>query len=256
MTQEAQLPPFLRPFVLPHDHVVTETLNGVDYYLPTASERAGAVVLVHGGPIPADRSVGPREWPAYVGYGSLLASSGVVAAMLEHGFRDPTSLDRAINDVRRCIGEVRRHPRVDPERIAVWAFSAGGVLLGDVLSAQPTWLRAVAATYALLDAGEEDASSSSSPTPVAVARRRAIGVPMLLVRVEHERDWIAATQAAFLHASTSAKPAVDVIEVADAEHGFETIDDTDASRRAIAASVDWEIRQLRKDDAGGRAPTS
>jgi len=79
---------------------------------------------------------------------------------------------------------------------------------------------------------------------------------MLLVRVERERDWIAETQAAFLHASTSAKPAVDVLEVADAEHGFETIDDTDASRRAIAASVDWVTGQLRKDDAGGRAPAS
>jgi dienelactone hydrolase len=244
MTEETQPPPFLRPFVLAHDQVITETLDGVDYYLPASTEPTGAVVLVHGGPIPADRSVGPRDWPAYVGYGSLLASSGLVAAMLEHGFHDLTRLGRAIDDVRRCIDDVRRHPRVEPDRIAVWAFSAGGLLLGDLLSEQPRWLCAVAATYALLDVGED--AAISSPTPVAVARRRAIAVRMLLVRVERERDWISLTQDAFLQATSSGEPSVvDVLKVAHAEHGFETIDDTDESRRAIRASIDWMTSHLR-----------
>ena len=250
MTEEPPPPPYLRPFVLPHERVVSETVDDVDYYLPTSTEPAGAVVLVHGGPIPADRSVGPRDWPAYVGYGSLLASSGVVAVMAEHGFRDMSSVDRAIEDVRRYVDDVRRHPRVDPDRIAVWAFSAGGLLLGDVLSRQPSWLRAVAATYALLDLAEDAALSST--TPVAVARRRAIAVPMLLVRVERERDWISATQDAFLQATRSGEPvAVDVLEVAHAEHGFETIDDTEESRRAIGASVDWIARHLHDASPGG-----
>jgi dienelactone hydrolase len=169
--------------------------------------------------------------------------------MLEHGFRDPASIDRAVEDVRRCIDDLRRHPRVDPERIAVWAFSAGGVLLGDVLSAQPSWLRAVAATYAVLDVGE--GAPCSSPAPVAVAQARAILVPMLLVRVEHEPDWVAATQDAFLAAARRSHTGsgVEVQEVAGAQHGFETIDDTDEARRAIGASVSWLAAHL----ASGRA---
>lgn len=247
MAQEAQLPPFLQPFVLPYDRVVTETLDDVDYYLPTSTDPAGAVVLVHGGPIRAERPVGPREWPAYVGYGSLLASAGVVAVMLEHGRRDPTSIDRAIEDVGRCIDGVRQHPRVDPDRIAVWAFSAGGVLLGDVLSTQPSWLRAVAATYALLDVGED--ATLSSPTPVAVARARAIPVPVLLVRVEHEPDWVAATQDAFLAGAgrSDMGSGVDVLEVRGAQHGFETIDDTDEARQGIKAAVSWVVGHLDTD---------
>lgn len=255
MKQEAKPPPFLQPFVAPFDRVVPETRDNVDYYLPKSRERVGAVVLVHGGPIPADRPVGPREWPAYVGYGSMLASSGVVAAMVEHGFRDPGSLGSAVEDVRRCIEHVRRHPRVDADRIAVWAFSAGGLLLADVLSEQPPWLRAVAATYALLDVA--DAAGLPSPTPAAVARRRAIVVPVLLVRVERERDWVAATQAAFLEAANlDSRAAVEVLEVADAEHGFETIDDTDESRRAVDASVAWVTARVAKDAARGQAPAS
>jgi dienelactone hydrolase len=253
MTHEAP-PPFLQPFVHTHERVVTETRNDVDYYLPSSSERIGAVMLVHGGPIPEDREVGPRDWPAYVGYGSLLASSGVVAAMLEHRFRDLATLGRAIDDVRCCIDEVRGHPRVDPDRIAVWAFSAGGLLLGDLLSEQPPYLRAVAATYALMDVGQD--AVVSSPTPVAVARRRAIAVPMLLVRVEHERNWIAATQDAFLQAMSDRDLATDVLEVAYAEHGFETIDDTDESRRAIDASVAWVTARLAKSTPGERGSAS
>jgi len=241
MPQGAEPPPFLRPFVHPFERVDTETLDDVDYYLPASTKPAGAVVLVHGGPIPADRQVGPREWPAYVGYGSLLASAGVVAVMPEHGFRDPVSVGRALDDVRRCIDAARRHPHVDPDWIAVWAFSAGGMLLGGLLSTQPSWLRAVAATYALLDMDDEVAF----PSPVGVARSRAISIPMLLVRVEHEHNWVGATQEAFLESASSDN--VDVLDVPGAEHGFETIDDTDESRHAIRASVDWVVGHLRND---------
>jgi hypothetical protein len=38
---------------------------------------------------------------------------------------------------------------------------------------------------------------------------------------------------------------VDVIEVAGARHGFETVDDTDESREGVRRSISWWVENLR-----------
>jgi dienelactone hydrolase len=224
-------PPFLQPFVAPYEPVEPVVAGDLDLYLPAGDQPCPVVVLVHGGPVPAERPRRPRSWPAYRGYGSLLAAAGVTGVMFEHGYRSPADIDRAAEDVRRAVEVGRSHPAVDADRVVLWFFSGGGVLAGRWLAEPPDWLAGVVLTYPLLN--HLPGVTSRLPTPVSVAAD--VRTPVLLVRVEHELDVARPGQQEFL----TACPDVSVIDVPGGHHGFETIDDTSAARAAIADSIAW-----------------
>jgi dipeptidyl aminopeptidase/acylaminoacyl peptidase len=234
------LPPYLQPFVLHHEPVLPERSGDLDLYLPDATP-APAVLMVHGGPVSPDGPVRPPQWPAYRGYGTLLARAGLVGAMVEHGFVDDETLPRARDDVRSALSALRADPRVDPDRLGLWFFSAGGFLMGSFLEPVADGVIAVAGTYAavgdpeLPDLGLVDGITAVPDTEV----------PLLLVRPEHDFDWIVPITDDVLNRCRETGRVVDVIDVPDGHHGFETVDDTDAARTAIRDSISWFAAALR-----------
>jgi len=234
------LPPHLRPFVLPHEPVEPERAGDLDLYLPGATP-APAVLMVHGGPVPEDRPVRPPQWPAFRAYGALLAQAGLVAAMFEHGYVDDDALPAAGDDVRAALAALRDDPHVDGDRVGLWFFSAGGFLMGRFLDPTPDGVVAVAGTYAavghpeLAGLGLVDALDAAPHSQVA----------LLLVRPEHDFDWIAPFTDDLLTRCRDAGRRVDVIDVPSAHHAFETVDDTDQVREAIRASIAWWVDALR-----------
>lgn len=236
----ADLPPFLRPFVLPHEPVDPETVGSLDLYLPGTSP-APAVLMVHGGPLRPDLPARPRQWTAYQAYGALLAQAGLVGGMFEHGFVDDDSLGVARDDVHAALDALRGDPRVDGNRVGLWFFSAGGFLMGSFLEPVPEGVVAVAGTYAAV--GDEELPDIGLVDGIAAAPRSA--VPLLLVRPEHDFDWIVSATDELLERCSTADRPVDVLDVPGAHHGFENVDDTDATRDAIRRSIAWWAEALR-----------
>lgn len=235
------LPPFLRPFVLPHDPVTPVTVGEIDLYLPETTP-APAVLMVHGGPLRPDLPARPRAWTAYQGYGALLAKAGLVGGMFEHGFVDEDSLGVARENIRDAAQVLLADPRVDPERFGIWFFSAGGLFMGSVLADPPAWhLAAAAGTYAAV----ADPDLEGSDFPQATVTAELCDLPLLLVRPEQDFDWIVSATDELLERCDAADRVVDVIHVPGAHHGFETVDDTDESRRAIHDSITWWADALR-----------
>ena len=231
----SELPPHLRPFVLPYEPVTPARSGDLDLYLPDSGTPAPAVLMVHGGPVAPDRPVRPPQWPAFQGYGALLAQAGLVGVMFEHGFVDDDSLPRARGDVRSALDLVRADPRIDSERIGLWFFSVGGLLMGSFLDPAPEGVVAVGGTYTLV----ADPDLPATDLPQAIDTAPTSTVPMLLVRPEHDFDWIEPFTDDLLARCVAADRPVDVIDVPGAHHAFETVDDTDASRDAIRRSVAW-----------------
>lgn len=234
MLSMTDLPPHLRPFVLPHDPVEPGRVGALDLYLPDRTP-APAVLMGHGGPVPLDRPVRPPQWPAFRAYGALLAQAGLVGAMVEHGFVSDAALPEAREDVRSTLEALRADPRVDADRIGLWFFSAGGFLMGSFLDPTPDGVTAVAGTYAavghqeLADLGLVDARDAAPRSSVA----------LLLVRPEHDFDWIAPFTDDLLERCAATGRPVEVIDVPGGHHPFETVDDTDAARDAIRRSIAW-----------------
>ena len=242
MTSHApDIPPHLRPFVLPHETVEPARSGELDLYLP-ASTPAPAVLMVHGGPVPRDRDVRPPQWPAFRGYGALLAQAGLVCGMFEHGFVDHETLASAQKEIRKAAAALREDPRVDPSRFGMWFFSAGGLFMGSVLADPPAWgVTAVAGTYAAPAHPDVHAPDLLRATLTA----ELSDIPLLLVTPENDLEWIVTASTELLARCASEHREVDVIEVPGGHHGFETVDDTDEARDAVRRSIAWWVQALR-----------
>jgi dipeptidyl aminopeptidase/acylaminoacyl peptidase len=213
----------------------------LELYLP-ASTPAPAVLMVHGGPVPRDREVRPPQWPAFRGYGALLARAGLVCGMFEHGFVDRESLGIAQDNIRDAAVALQADPRVDPSRFGMWFFSRGGAFMGSVLGEPAAWgVAAVGGTDAAV--GHPDLDDVDLPRATVTAELS--DVPLLLVRPEHDYEWIITATEELLDRCTAKHRAVDVIAVPSGHHGFETVDDTDAARDAVQRSTAWWADALR-----------
>ncbi|MEV7414985.1 alpha/beta fold hydrolase [Streptomyces sp. NPDC089919] len=226
-----ELPVHLRPFLLETPEVPVERTGHVDLYVPRdADGPRPAVVFVHGGPVPAGSS--PRDWPMFCGYARLAAQAGAVGVTLDHRLHDLTGYPDAAEDVAAAVALVRADPRVDPDRIALWFFSGGGPLAAGYLAAPPAWLRTVAATYPILAPLPNWGLTDPRFLPVA-ALAGAGDLPVVLTRAGLEMAEIDATVEQFLAAAEEHGTRLEVVDVPAGDHGFETLDPTDASRDAV-----------------------
>ncbi|MFE1270333.1 alpha/beta fold hydrolase [Streptomyces sp. NPDC058758] len=223
-------------FLLATREIPYERHDRLDVYAPDGEERRPAVLLVHGGPVDAGRVPTPRDTPFYRGYARHLAGLGVVGATVDHRLHALTDYARAAADVSEALDRLRAHPRVDPDRIAVWIFSGGGLLAAHWLAAPPPWLRCLALSYPVLAAppGWETVESRFRPVDALAG---AGALPVVLVRAGREHPAFAATVEAFLAAAGKHGTDLELVDVPDGRHGFEALDRTAASRDAVARSV-------------------
>ncbi|MFC0504292.1 alpha/beta hydrolase [Micromonospora costi] len=248
-----ETPNFLRPFVLTPRECHREREANVDWYVPEGGQPRPAVVVVHGGPLPPDLEPGPRDWPVYRGYGNLLASLGLVAAVVEHRLGVVAAPDGrvvdyplAARDVASAVNRVRADPRVDAERTALWFFSGGGLLSSPWLRERPAWLRAVALTYPLLAPLPGWRVDPVFDPAAAIGGTGAPVPPLLLTRVGRERDEVAGTVTAFLRAADDSGVPVEVLDVPDGQHGFDMLDHTEQSRGAVEQAATWVAGRLAR----------
>jgi acetyl esterase/lipase len=241
-------PPYLRPFVLDTPVVQAERHGNVDIYRPAgnpASAGHPVVVFVHGGPIPADLRPTPRDWPVYVGYGSAAAERDVVGVVVDHRLHSDASYPTAAGDVRAAVEKVRGLQGVDGQRVGLWFFSGGGLLMAEWLADPPSWLTCVAATYPVL--APLPGRDVPSPFQPMRALAHAGQLPLLLTRVGQESPDVEATVRQFMATARARAAPLSVIDVVDGQHGFDMLDHDDASRRAISEALTWVTRMLHPE---------
>lgn len=226
----------LPSLILPAASRTPEQCDRLDLYLPDdVSRPRPAVLVVHGGPVPAEVRPRPFEWPLFQGYAAHLAARGLVAGIVDHRLHSPTAYPVADQDVHAAAALLRADQRVDADRVALWFFSGGSLLSAPWLAQPPAWLRCVALTYPLL-----------APVPgweVDPAFRPSHGtdLPVLLTRVGREQPVVAEGVAAFVAGTTGN---LSIIDVPNGRHSFDHLDDTDESRAAITRALDFVVGWL------------
>ncbi|MFJ8982344.1 alpha/beta hydrolase [Streptomyces sp. NPDC102282] len=240
----ARPPAHLRPFLLEVPEVPRERVGGVDLYVPPAAqEPRPAVIFVHGGPVPSGARPTPRDWPLLTGYARFAAGHGVVGVTLDHGLHSVNDYAKAAADVADAVEQVRADQRVDAGRVALWFFSGSGPLTADWMAKPPPWLRCLAASYPIMAPLPNWGRLGSRFSP-AKAVALAGSLPLVLVRAGLETADISATVQEFLAAADACGADIEVVDVPDGHHTFETVDPTDASRDAVHRAMRAVLHHL------------
>lgn len=219
----------------------------MDVYSPAGTAGARpAVVLVHGGPIPR---TGAKNMGVFLSYGEILAASGFVGVTFDHRFLAPERLADAREDVAAAVGHVRSEAAtlgIDPDRLALWAFSGGGPLLAAPLRERPSWLRALVAYYAALDLRQPPPGAEDTLGP---ERRREFSAveslgndartapPLLLARAGLDHPWINGGIDRFVQEALARGATLDLLTHPDGRHGFDVLDDDARSRQIIERTL-------------------
>jgi acetyl esterase/lipase len=145
---------------------------------------------------------------------------------------------------------------VDPERIAFWAFSGGGPFLSSGLRERPSWLRAVASFYAVLDLqqpppGAPDSGLSAETrahfSPVAALGQDARSAPpIVLARAGLDNPWLNDGVDRFVAAAIARGATLDVLTHPTGRHGFDILDDDARSKEIIRRALEFLRARLEQ----------
>ncbi|MGW1252139.1 alpha/beta fold hydrolase [Streptomyces sp. NPDC002535] len=251
-------PTHLLPFLLDVPEVPRARRGRIDLHLPCGPgapaggaprrpEAEGprpAVVFVHGGPVAPDQRPTPRDTPFLLGYARYAASLGAIGVTLDHRLHGLADFALAAEDLAEAVALVRADPRVDADRIALWFFSAGGLLAADWLAAPPPWLRCLAASYPALAPLPGWGAVEPRFRPADVVGT-AGGPPIVLTRAGREHPAFAATVEEFLTAAGRSGAEVETVDVPHGRHSFELLDHTEESRACVERAMRSVLGHLR-----------
>lgn len=207
--------------------------------------RKPAVLFVHGGPVPEEQQPRPRDWEGTIGYGALAAASGMVGITFNHRLYNlDTHYPIAADDVAEVVEQTRGLDSVDPDRIGLWFFSNGGGLAADWLNKRPYWLRCIAWTYPVLVPPPDWPDDRRARFDTVTAACSAPTLPKLLLRVGGEYEYLAQNQDELVDAVREHDSNLEVIELPDADHGFEHFGHVEESRAAVDRAMRWVAKNL------------
>ncbi|HWU05849.1 MAG TPA: dienelactone hydrolase family protein [Streptomyces sp.] len=234
----------VQPFLLEVPELPRERSGTIDLYVPPAARGPRpALVFVHGGPVPREARPTPRDWPVLTGYARYAAGHGVVGVTLDHRLHAVTDYEQAAADLADAVERVRADPRVDADRVALWFFSGSGPLTADWMGKTPPWLRCLAANYPVMAPLPNWGRLDSRFHP-AEAVAHAGSLPIVLVRAGLEEASVAATVEGFLTAAHACGADIEVIDVPNGHHSFETADRTEESSEAVRRAMRTVLRRL------------
>jgi len=218
-----------------------------DLFLPATAGTAGAphaaIVFISG-------ASDTRSWSVFQSYGRLAAAQGFAGIVYEKRYARGQSLE-GVADTGKLLDHLREHGRelgVDPSRIVLWGFSGGGILLGVGIDARRPEVRALIGFYPELDDSRylpmypdslrKLVKSTASPADIVESRPLALP-PTLIARAGLDDPLLNSGILRFVRLALESDRTIELINVPNGHHGFDLLDDTEESRRAIRRAFEF-----------------
>jgi acetyl esterase/lipase len=228
----------------------------MDVFVPprlAAGECAPVVFFIHGGYLPRDIPVQPKDWGAYQSYGRIAAASGFIGVTFNHrywGF-SRADMERSFDDVLDAVRFFRERAatyHADPDHAVFWAFSGGGPHLGLAISQRLDFVRCLVAFYALFDIELQARQLSIDPDAERLAdfslarclEDESFAFPPLFIgRAGLDAPPINESADRFIARALARNVTLDVANHAGGHHGFDIYDDDARAREIIARAFDF-----------------
>lgn len=234
-----------------------ERVLRLDAYRPAHGEGPWPVVFLVNGDAPEAVIGTAKDWGVYRSYGEHLAARGMVGVPFNHRSGAGGRTAEVAADVRAAIDFVRESAAglgVDPMRVGVWVFSAGGPFgIAPLLQRRPDWLRCAAGFYTIWDL-EPYRGRIQSLTDEAIRRWSPVTAlespapdlpPLLIARAGRDSAQILEGTETFLRRARERGVDVALLDHLDGQHGFDIQDDNERSREIIAAALEFFESHLR-----------
>ena len=237
--------------------IVYKTDAGVslrmDVYRPpdlAKSDRRPAVLFLHGGASLSIRPL-PTDWGVYQSYGRLMGASGLVGVTFNQRIGDVDGgLQKGFSDVRAAIDYVRAHAdelHVDPDRLCLAAYSAGGPLLAIAIHDPQPYIRCLVSFYAVMDIQPPLTPERLPFSPIEQLKLNAEKLPpVFIARAGHDSAGLNATIDRVVAEATARDVAIELHNVKGAPHAFDILTPTAEVREVIARAIAFMKTNLGK----------
>lgn len=228
----------------------------LDAYLPATGPGPWPAVLLVNGDGREEAITRAKDWGVFHSYGEHLAARGMVGVPFNHRSSQAVGRAEVAAEVAAALAFVRREARdlaVDPERIAVWAFSAAGAFaLADLLRERPSYVRAIVGFYTVWDL-EPFRGLPGAPSGADVVRwsaTAALGVtsqglpPILVATADRDSQPFLVGTERFIARGYELGADLRVLRHPGGQHGFDARDDDARSREIIVDALDFLTEQL------------
>jgi acetyl esterase/lipase len=226
----------------------------MDVYAPPGKlQKRGAVLFIHGGVSTEGQA---KDWGIYQSWGRLAAASGLVGVTFTHRLGFPkTQINEGAADIADAIAHVRSNAArygIDPDRLCLAAFSAGGPMLAPYMAGAPDHVRCLVSVYTFLDirqtkeheaAETPETRDAFSPilklagegrkTPLLVVRAGKDSIPTLLDSIDR-----------FSAEALKTDYPITLINLPGAPHGFDNKAWSPRGEEAIMETLSFLRRHL------------
>ena len=236
----------------------------LDAYLPRGlrkGERRPAIVFVSGG----ERV---RNWTWFINWGQLAAAHDMIGIVPDKRYQRGAGARDGFEDTGKLLTFLQTQGEslaIDPQRICLWTFSAGGRLTSVGLqpdkpgSSEGKWqesVRCLVSFYGVLDMAGELASVNNKAERESLLKRyspvqaleslAASGSkppPMFIARAGKDVAVINNTIDRFVSTALRLNAQINFVNYADGDHGFDGFNDTPQSRAIIKAALEFVREQ-------------
>jgi len=222
----------------------------MDVYRPPnlkANERRAAVVFLHGGANLAAMPP-PTEWGVYQSYGRLVGASGLIGVTFNQ--RIGEGAEKGFGDARAAIDYVRGHAadlHVDPDRLCLAAYSAGGPLLAIAIGDPQPYFRCLVGFYGVLDIQPPITAERAQYSPIEQLKLHADKLPPILIaRAGKDSPQLNATIDRFVAEGLSRDVKLEVHNIKGAPHAFDILTPSPEVRDVIARTIEFMKANLNQ----------
>lgn len=222
-----------------------------DVYYPAEfqeGEQRPAVIFVHGlGPVDFTRNL--KSSGQYISWGQLTAASGLIAVTFNH--RSPNahiSLRDIADEVDALVNYVREHARelrIDQNRLALWACSAGVPLsVRSALLHTPTFMKGFVAYYGPLNLQnlqaewnmtEDEVHDFSATTYLKEHVERL--APLFIAKAGRDYPVLNASIDQFIQEASAKNVGLDFLIQPSRQHGFDILNPDARSHEIIQRTL-------------------